>query len=335
MPKKSKAKRYKSKKTTKRYVFILWIFIFAIVCIILGYFLGKQDTSNVFKKIKNNELYSTDALLTDLHVFQEEVKDSILLAKEKLKKIELNRIKKIESVKKREKKEKYIVKIKSHKNIKTKVKRPKLVIIIDDVHTKAQIDAIKNLGIKLTPSIFPPYVLSKNTNKLAKYVKHYMIHLPMESGSRQLNTQSKTLMTSFSAEHIAMRVAEIRTLFPNAKYINNHTGSVFTSDYKSMQRLYVALKRKGFIFVDSCTSNDTKVKKITKKFGDRYIKRDIFIDNTHTIEYIHKQLIKAVKKAKKRGYAIAIGHPHKVTMKALSLAKNILKDVRLVYINEI
>ena len=39
--------------------------------------------------------------------------------------------------------------------------------------------------------------------------------------------------------------------------------------------------------------------------------------------------------AKKKGYAVAIGHPHKVTMSALRSADNILEDVELVYIDEI
>ena len=39
--------------------------------------------------------------------------------------------------------------------------------------------------------------------------------------------------------------------------------------------------------------------------------------------------------AKKKGYAIAIGHPHKVTMEALQQAKSILSDVEIVYIDDV
>ena len=213
--------------------------------------------------------------------------------------------------------------------------KPKLAIIIDDVHSQKQIEAIKSLGMKLTPSIFPPYTLAKKSHHLAKMVKHYMIHLPMESKSKQLNKQTKTLLTSFSDEDIVDRVMEIRKLFPDGKYINNHTGSVFTSNYKAMKKLYIALRIEGFIFVDSFTIASSKVKKIAGEFAHTYLKRDIFIDNEHEVSYIHKQLREAVKVAKKKGYAIAIGHPHKVTMEALKSASNILKDVELVYIDAI
>jgi len=214
-------------------------------------------------------------------------------------------------------------------------KKPKLAIIIDDVHTKKQMKRIKELGFKITPSIFPPYASAKHSNLLAKGLKHYMIHLPMESSSKQFNSQDETLLTSFSDEKIVNRVMKIRQLFPKAKYINNHTGSVFTSNYKAMKKLYIALKMEGFTFVDSFTESSSKVRKIAHEFGDAYIRRDIFIDNKQELSYIHSQLKLAVKKAKKKGYAIAIGHPHKVTMKALSLAKHILKDVELVYIDDI
>jgi len=227
--------------------------------------------------------------------------------------------------------------IPSEKNIVLayRSKKPKLAIIIDDVHTKKQIEGIKQLGLKITPSIFPPYALAKHSNSLAKSLKHYMIHLPMESSSKQFNSQRKTLLTSFSDEEIADRVMEIRQLFPRAKYINNHTGSVFTSNYKAMKKLYIALKMEGFTFVDSFTESSSKVRQIADEFGDAYVRRDIFIDNKQELSYIHNQLKLAVKKAKKKGYAVAIGHPHKVTMKALSSAKQILKDVELVYIDDI
>ena len=102
-----------------------------------------------------------------------------------------------------------------------------------------------------------------------------------------------------------------------------------------MLTLYTALKKEGFMFVDSRTIASTKVPKIAKKFGDAYVARDAFIDNVHNVKTIHKQLRKAVEIAKKKGYAIAIGHPHSVTMKALSSAGSILKDIELVYIDDL
>ena len=162
-----------------------------------------------------------------------------------------------------------------------------------------------------------------------------MIHLPMQSGSAKMNRMQGMLRITDSNRKMKARAREIRRLFPHGKYINNHTGSVFTSNYSAMKRMYGYLREEGFVFVDSRTSGSTKVKKIAKAFGDRYIVRDVFIDNTQSVPAIRKQLAKAVKIAKRRGYAIAIGHPHKATFKALLGAKKLLKGVTPVYIDEL
>ena len=214
-------------------------------------------------------------------------------------------------------------------------KRPKLAIIIDDVSHKHQIDAIKALPYHITPSIFPPSELSKTSNKLTRYVKHYMVHLPMESGSAAMNRMQGMLFTRFSRGKVQARVDEIRRLFPHARFVNNHTGSVYTSNYNAMKRLYDLLRKKGFVFVDSRTTAKSVVRRIAHEHHDTYIARDIFLDNVQQESLILKQLKKAIRIAKKRGFAIAIGHPHKATMKALRHAGKILRGVQTVYIDEL
>jgi len=62
--------------------------------------------------------------------------------------------------------------------------------------------------------------------------------------------------------------------------------------------------------LDSRTSSKSKIGKIAKEFHRAYIYRDVFIDNVKNSSYILKQLQKGVKLAKKRGFAVVIGHPH-------------------------
>ncbi len=222
-----------------------------------------------------------------------------------------------------------------HVKLAYRGERPRLVIIIDDVHTQQQLHDIQHIGYPVTPSIFPPYTLSPHTPRLARNVVHYMIHLPMESGSAKFNTQSKTLMSGFSRSQMETRVKELRRLFPRAHFINNHTGSVFTANEAAMNRLYEAMRKEDFIFIDSRTSSKSKVGKIAHAHGDAYVARDIFLDNVHSVPAIHAQLKKAISLAKKHGYAIAIGHPHKVTIAALKSAAPLLKDVDVVYVDKI
>jgi polysaccharide deacetylase 2 family uncharacterized protein YibQ len=214
-------------------------------------------------------------------------------------------------------------------------KRPMLAIIIDDISNAKQLKKLRALPYHITPSIFPPSEISATSHKLAVGLSHYMVHLPLESGSRAMNRMRGMLFAHDSKAKMQARVDEIRRLFPKATFVNNHTGSVFTSNPHAMKQLYGMLDRAGFTFVDSRTSAKSVVKKVAKSYGRPYIARDVFIDNTQTRSYVLKQLKHAVHIAKKRGFAIAIGHPHAATMDALRHAQSILKGVQTVYIDEL
>lgn len=336
---KNPVRKRRRKKTTKNASFKKSIFIVLGVFLMIsmvsfGYFLGQNDMLDsqtpIAQTYKTHETDSRKKLLEDLS------KTKTHKPQEK-KELSASKVPKAERKTSVEPLLQEIQKVKIYKDVMLteRTPKPKLVIIIDDVSTRNQLNTIEATGIKMTPSIFPPSKLSMASHTLAAGLKHYMIHLPMESGSAQFNTQYKTLITTFSNEEIEARVKELRKLFPTARYINNHTGSVFTDDYHAMETLYAALRKEGFVFVDSRTIGSTKVPKIAEEFGDAYVARDIFIDNEHTVPYIHRQLQKAVNMAKKKGYAIAIGHPHKMTLKALSSATSILDDVELIYIDEL
>ncbi len=336
-----KRRRRKSTQSAnfKQSIFIVLGVFLMISMVTFGYFLGQQDMLSgqtpIAQTYKTGEGGNQKKLLEDLS----KIKTQKPQAKEALsKKIESNKERKTATKPLPVKEEKVpliVVKKEPKVRLADSVGKPKLVIIIDDVSNARQLKKIQALHMNITPSIFPPSERSMTSHTLARGLKHYMIHLPMESGSKQFNKQFKTLKTTFTKEEIIARVKELRVLFPTARYVNNHTGSVFTNDYKGMLTLYTALKKEGFMFVDSRTIASTKVPKIAKKFGDAYVARDTFIDNVHNVKMIHKQLRKAVEMAKKKGHAIAIGHPHPVTMKALSRAGSILKDVELVYIDNL
>lgn len=349
--KKTPVRKRRRKKATKNSSFKKSIFIVLGVLLMIsmvsfGYFLGQNDMLNsqtpIAQTYKTDETDSRKKLLEDLSKTKtQKPQEKKELSADKLPKAETKTA--TESLLQENVQEETIVKKKAIPRVKMqkdvmladRMTKPKLVIIIDDVSTRNQLNTIKATGLKITPSIFPPSKLSMNSHTIVAGLKHYMIHLPMESGSAQFNTQYKTLITTFSNEEIVARVKELRKLFPTARYINNHTGSVFTDDYHAMETLYTILRKEGFIFLDSRTIGSTKVPKIAHEFGDAYVARDIFIDNEHNVPYIHRQLQKAVNMAKKRGYAVAIGHPHRTTLKALSSATNILDDVELIYIDEL
>jgi uncharacterized protein len=216
----------------------------------------------------------------------------------------------------------------------SKFKKPKLAIIIDDVSFAHDVASIKALKMPLTMSFLPPSPAHPDSALLAAEEKMYMVHLPLEAMHFSAE-EPITLRVSDSKEMIKQRVAQVKKLFPRAYYVNNHTGSRFTSDRRAVEDLIVALNQEGIGFLDSRTTAQTKVPDVMASLGKPYIARDVFLDHESDIPYIEKQIKKAIAKAKKHGSAIAIGHPRKETLQALKNSKAVLKSVELVYVNKV
>ena len=212
---------------------------------------------------------------------------------------------------------------------------PKLAIIMDDISTNAQVRELKKLSIKVTPSIFPPEKQHPKTAELAKEFSVYMVHLPLQA-LNYTNEKANTLRTGDSKEKISQRIKDIKKDFKGVKYINNHTGSGFTSDFKSTLALLAELKNSEIYFIDSLTTNKSTVLDASKKLGLKYAYRDVFLDNEQNVSKILKMINNAVAVAKKDGVAIAICHPYKSTFEALKIAqKDAFKGVEVVYVDKI
>ena len=217
-------------------------------------------------------------------------------------------------------------------DLKTK---PKLVIIIDDVVSKTQKDKILNIGYPITMAFLPPKSGHKESAIIAQNLPFHMIHFPMQASKNFKNIEVNTLNIFDSYETIEARVKQLRVLYPNATYTNNHTGSVFTENYEAMDKLFRALKKYNFIFVDSRTTPNSVAKELSIKYQMPYIVRDTFLDNDRSFTAIQNQLKDAIRVAKKQGFAIAIGHPYEVTFQVLKESKHLLNDVEPIFLNKL
>ena len=216
-----------------------------------------------------------------------------------------------------------------------KKNKPKLVILIDDVSTKAQKEKILYIGYPVNMAFLPPTNAHKDSAKIAQDLPFHMIHFPMQASSAFKGEEVDTLRITDSYEEIEKRVKQLRLWYPNAIYTNNHTGSVFTENDAAVDKLFRALKKYNFIFVDSRTSAKSVIKKYSQKYEMPYIVRNTFIDNDRNYGAIQSQLKKAIDLAKKQGYAIAIGHPHNITLQVLKESKHLLKDVEPIFMNKL
>ena len=329
------AKRKKKKNSSNILSYIAWtLALIALVlsALVAGYYFGYDDGQADISKQEKLEKQKRLALLKKL---------------EKETKPQKNVKKRLKEVLKKETKKEYVSaahefddtpQAKPPKAIKRKIVRTshkaKLAIILDDVCTKRQVQAIKSLHLPLTMSFLPPSNARPNSAKLAAKEKFYMVHLPMEAQNWSAEEPS-TLRIHDSQQKISKRITQIKKLFPKAHYINNHTGSKFTSNEIAMNRLIFALNQNHINFIDSRTTAKTKAPKVMKNFGFKYVARDVFLDHHMDKAYVLKQIKQAVKVAKLHGTAIAIGHPHPNTLQALQESKKILQEVDLVLVNRL
>jgi polysaccharide deacetylase 2 family uncharacterized protein YibQ len=189
------------------------------------------------------------------------------------------------------------------------------------------------MGFAVTMSFLPPTHRHKNSANIAKNIANYMVHYPLESLKRKVEEKG-TLLVGDSYETILKRTKQLKMWYPNTFITNNHTGSRFTADDLAMDRLMRSLKKLNYTFLDSKTIAPNVVKKYALKHGVKLLQRDVFLDNILNKQYIRKQLKIVVAKAKRNGKAIAIFHPHSISIQTIKNSKDILKGVRLVYIKD-
>lgn len=202
---------------------------------------------------------------------------------------------------------------------------PMLAIIIDDMggQLEASRRAVEVLPAGVTLSFFP---WSREGVVLARRAKddghEVMIHMPMEAkphGGLVPDPGPDALKVGMAGDEIAERLRRnVANLADVAVGLNNHMGSRFTEWQPGMRAVLTVLQEEGMLFVDSKTAAPTAVKDAARGLELPVLARDVFLDHVPTPEAVRAELNKAVLLARKRGSAIAIGHPLPVTLDVLA-----------------
>jgi len=197
---------------------------------------------------------------------------------------------------------------------------PRLAIILDDVATDpAAADAIFALHYPLTLSVLPNHPRSAQIAQEAhRRGYQVMLHLPMESLANE-TPESQELRPGMPPAEISSVLNAMLSTVPYAAGVNNHQGSLATSDPRLMANLMPALHSHNLFFIDSRTTAATVAYDAAQSSGVPCTFRNVpFLDDVQEIGAIRRQLEIAAKDARERGQAIAIGHPHPETLHALS-----------------
>ena len=206
--------------------------------------------------------------------------------------------------------------------IKSVVGTPaRLAIIIDDMGSSmSEARLLAAIKVPLTFAIIPGLHVDK---KVADYAgsQHIetMIHIPMQAkGWPARRLESDGLLVAMETEELQERVTGFVQQFPGVVGANNHMGSEFTEQDGKMEAVLTILKKNNLFFIDSVTTPESTGLRVAQRLGVRSARRNVFLDNEQEQNYIRGQLKQAVRLARKNGSAIAICHPHPVTIATLA-----------------
>lgn len=141
-----------------------------------------------------------------------------------------------------------------------------------------------------------------------------LVHVPMAPLGLGIDPGPNALDSELGAVEILRRLDWDLDQFSGYVGINNHMGSRFTANPDSMRLVIAELRRRGLVFMDSVTTPETKGYGLAAEMGVPYAVRDVFLDHDMAPDTIRRQLARVEKTAQRRGYAVAVGHPHDATL---------------------
>ena len=204
---------------------------------------------------------------------------------------------------------------------------PIIAVVIDDMGVAEDLSTVlvEQLPKEVTLAFLPYGKATQNLSQLARMKGHeIMIHLPMQPKSKESRDApgpDPGPHALYVADAPAFRQEEITHNLNSLKNIsvgvNNHMGSAFTSDEDGMRQVLANVQQERMFFMDSVTTGTPATRKLHKNFALPILERTTFLDHYIETDKINEYLKKTEERARKNGYAIAIGHPHAATREAL------------------
>jgi len=202
--------------------------------------------------------------------------------------------------------------------VRAKRARRDIVLIIDDLGFEGQpLERVMALDPNVNCAILP------NSTRAAEFAEklnargfEILCHLPMEPRGSEAPGRN-AILTSMSDDEITRATKENVGAVPHARGINNHMGSLATTDRRVMTSVFRAIPD-GMYFVDSRTTGGSVAAEIAHEMNVRTAARNVFLDDVATEASVRTQLAALAASAERNGVAIGIGHPHPATLRVLA-----------------
>lgn len=195
---------------------------------------------------------------------------------------------------------------------------PRIVIVIDDMGLdRARSARAVALPAGVTTSWLPyAHDLEEQTQAARRAGHQLIVHVPMQPMGKA-DPGPDALTTDLSDEEITRRLTRDLAAFDGYVGINNHMGSRFTADPHRLEVVLRILAQRGLMFLDSRTTADSKAGMLAAGLKLPLVSRDVFLDDDQSPAAVAAMLERTQEVARRHGIAIAIGHPHDVTLSAL------------------
>lgn len=218
---------------------------------------------------------------------------------------------------------------------------PRIAFIIDDIgaYEIGPLE-LKRLEIPITASVLPDsWRVREVVHWLNEYHLKVLIHLPMQpTNSNGKRYDPKEVITIYSTDQqIRALIQRAKQAVPIAEGLNNHEGSLVTTNRQLMTRVLKIVKEEDLFFVDSRTIGGTVAYEVARELNIKAAHKDIFLDHIPDYSHTIAQIRKLVDFALQKGKAIAIGHPMESTLRAIHDSLDYInkKGVKIVYVKEL
>jgi len=216
---------------------------------------------------------------------------------------------------------------------------PVVAIVIDDLgNTLEEGRRAVDLPGPVACAVLPHTLYSVTLADLAyAHGKEVLLHLPMQAvDDAPLGPGGITLQ--MSRQEIQNTVHADVAAIPHLVGVNNHEGSLISMHPGDLAWIMQTLHSIGnLFFVDSYTTVDSIAYQIARENGVPAARRDVFLDDVNTPQAVQFQFNRLLEIARKKGFALAIGHPRPATLAVLAaqLPKLSSQGIELVPVAEI
>ena len=214
---------------------------------------------------------------------------------------------------------------------KNKQKRHTITLVVDDFGPIGGdlLEGFLALDKEICFAILPDEAYSVLTMEKAKAQgRTTIIHIPMEPiGYPEVNPGENAILVQYDARQIDKILSRFIDQLPYCEGVNNHMGSLATTDEEVMSAVMTTLKKHNKFFLDSRTTNISVAHSIAQKHHIKSYRNDLFLDSPNISQStMDAKLNQIIELSNNNKNVIAISHCH--NLEKLQYLKRIINRLK-------